>query len=162
MKHWRSCLRQTDIAAVRKLVTDTGLFSNAEIDIAGELVEETLARGSDSGYEFVFVEAADQLVAYSCYGPIPGTQSSYDLYWIAVTPQQQGKGLGKKLLQHTEKLVEAKKATQLYVETSGQVQYAPTRAFYEHMGYGLEAKLADFYSVGDDKYIYLKRFHNRV
>jgi ribosomal protein S18 acetylase RimI-like enzyme len=154
---WRSTLEPADAAAVRALVTDTGFFSAQEVQIAVELVEETLARGADSGYAFVFAELDDKPVAYSCYGPIPGTQSSYDLYWIVVAPRQQRLGLGKQLLLRTEQLASAAQASLMFVETSGRAQYAPTRAFYERMGYRREATLADFYASGDDKVIYRKR-----
>jgi hypothetical protein len=36
------------------------------------------------------------------------------------------------------------------------VQYASTRAFYEHCGYRLESVLSDFYGPGDGKVIYCK------
>jgi len=154
---WRSALQPADAAAVRALVAETGFFSPQEVEIAVELVEETLARGADSGYAFVFAELGGRPVAYSCYGPIPGTQSSFDLYWIVVAPRQQRLGLGKQLLLQTEQLASAVQASLVFVETSGRVQYAPTRAFYERMGYRLEATLADFYADGDDKLIYSKR-----
>jgi len=153
---WRTSLVPTDVAAVRALVSATGFFDAQEVQIAVELVEETLARGADSGYAFVFAELAGNPVAYSCYGPIPGTQSSFDLYWIAVAPRQQRLGLGKELLLRTEQLACAAGATLVFVETSGRAQYAPTRAFYERMGYRLEATLGDFYAIGDDKLIYSK------
>ena len=54
-----------------------------------ELVEERLAKGTASGYYFVLVDQEDRLAGYSCYGPIPGTVSSSDLYWIAVHPDFQ-------------------------------------------------------------------------
>jgi hypothetical protein len=41
----------------------------------------------------------------------------------------------------------------VYVETSGRAQYEPTRDFYMHCGYEVEAVLADFYAPGDDKVI---------
>jgi hypothetical protein len=44
----------------------------------------------------------------------------------------------------------------MYVDTSGRAQYAPTRAFYEHMGYERAAVLEDFYAPGDAKVIYSK------
>jgi GNAT superfamily N-acetyltransferase len=77
-----------------------------------------------------------------------------------VAPRQQRHGLGKKLLQRTEQLAAAAQATLLFVETSGRPQYAPTRVFYERMGYRLEATLGDFYAIGDDKLICSKHLRN--
>ena len=157
---WRKTLQQSDVSAVGALVTATGFFSAEEQQVAIELVEETLARGLASGYEFVFTDDPDkpgQLLGYACFGPIPATLSSYDLYWIAVAPSQQGKGLGRKLLQEAERCAARSGATQMYLDTSGRPQYIPTRSFYEHTGYQVAATLKDFYAPGDDKVIYSKR-----
>lgn len=156
---WRDTPRQGDVSAVSTLVAETGFFSAEEQQVAAELVEEALARGSASGYDFVFVDApggAGALLAYACFGPIPATLSSYDLYWIAVTPSQQGSGLGGNLLREVERRAHAAGGTQMYLDTSGRDQYAPTRAFYERNGYQVAARLEDFFAPGDDKVIYVK------
>jgi GNAT superfamily N-acetyltransferase len=157
---WRNTLQQSDAPAVGTLVRETGFFSEEEEQVAIELVEETLARGAASGYEFVFVDDPDspgKLLGYACFGPIPATRSSYDLYWIAVAPSQQGKGLGRRLLREAERCALESGATQIYLDTSGRVQYTPTRSFYEHTGYQRAATLKDFYAPGDDKVIYSRR-----
>ena len=46
--------------------------------------------------------------------------------------------------------------TRIYIDTSGRPQYAPTRAFYERIGFRCDAVLADFYAPGDDRVIYVK------
>lgn len=153
----RTAVRPDDPQAVRTLVAATGFFSPEEIDIAEELVEETLARGSAAGYEFLLAEDASGLVGYSCYGLIPGTEASYDLYWIAVRPNLQGRGLGRWLLQETERRVVAGGGRRAYVDTSGRPQYLPTRRFYEGSGYETAAILEDFYAPGDAKVIFQKK-----
>ena len=161
---WRRELQAGDAAAVHALVRDTGFFSEEEQQVAVELVEETLAKGAASGYEFVFADAADQpgvLLGYTCYGPVPATESSYDLYWIAVAPSQQGKGLGGRLLRETERYAQEAGATQMFLDTAGRDQYAPTRAFYLRMGYRVAATLEDFFAAGDDKVIFAKRLAGR-
>jgi GNAT superfamily N-acetyltransferase len=157
---WRTTLRQADAAAVHALVRDTGFFSEEEQQVAVELVEERLAKGAASGYEFVFADAADnpgELLAYACYGPVPATASSYDLYWIAVAPSQQGKGLGGSLLREVERCALESGASQMFLDTSGRAQYAPTRAFYLRMGYRVAGTLEDFFAAGDAKVIFAKR-----
>jgi len=47
-------------------------------------------------FAFITAEQNGSLVGYACYGPIAGTKSSYDLYWIAVHPELQGRGLGQR------------------------------------------------------------------
>lgn len=156
---WRRALQESDASAVGELVRETGFFSEEEQLVAIELVDETLLRGSASGYEFVFTDDPDdpgKLSGYACFGPIPATQSSYDLYWIAVSPSQQGQGLGRQLLREAERCALESGATQMFLDTSGRQQYKPTRAFYEHSGYRVAAALKDFYAPGDDKIIYSK------
>ncbi|MGB5345432.1 MAG: GNAT family N-acetyltransferase [Woeseia sp.] len=148
-----------DAAAVRQLVSDTGFFSAEELDVAVELVDERLAKGRASGYEFVFLDDPDnpqELLGYTCYGPIPATRASYDLYWIAVAPTQQRNGLGHELLVESERQAAKLGAHTMYVDTSGRAQYKPTRRFYEQNGYGVAARLEDFYAPGDAKVIYCK------
>jgi ribosomal protein S18 acetylase RimI-like enzyme len=153
---FRDAVRPEDADAVERLVRATGFFSPAEVAIARELVDERLARGPASGYELLLAEAAAGLAGYTCYGPIPGTASSYDLYWVAVAPDHQGLGLGRALLARTEALVRAAGGTRVYAETSGRGQYAPTRAFYRACGYLEQARLPDFYAPGDDKLVFVK------
>jgi len=141
---------------IRELVKITGFFSPDEVDIAEELVTERISRGDKSGYYFVLAENDGRLIGYTCYGPIAGTVASYDLYWIAVHPDFQGQGAGRKLLEETEKLIAAAGGSRIYVETSQRDQYASTRAFYQKCSYTLEGILKDFYAPGDGKAIYCK------
>jgi GNAT superfamily N-acetyltransferase len=119
-----------DRLAVGRLVRTTGFFSEEEIGIAVELVEERLAKGDVSGYFFLFAEAGDRLIGYACFGPIPGTLHSFDLYWIAVDPGEQGRGVGRKLMAMSETLMAQRGGMQVYADTSSRPQYEPTRAFY--------------------------------
>lgn len=145
-----------DAVAIEKLVLETGFFTTEEVAIARELVDERLAKGAASGYEFLLADLNGSLVGYSCYGHIAGTDHSYDLYWIAVSPQQQRSGIGRKILAETEAVIARSTNARIYIETSGKPQYQPTQAFYEKNGYVLEARLVDFYRVDDDKLIYVK------
>lgn len=153
---FRDDVTASDVAHVRRIVTATGMFSDQEIALAVELVEEYLAKGEASGYGFVFSEEAAGVRGYACYGPIPATESSYDLYWIAVEPGQQRRGMGRALLVETERRIAAAGGQRIYVDTSGRAQYAPTRGFYEANGYAQAAALPDFYAPGDAKIVYVK------
>jgi GNAT superfamily N-acetyltransferase len=154
---FRTAIAPGDVAAVQKLVKATGYFSPAEQDIATELVAERLARGPASGYEFLLADGDGRLDGYACYGQIPCTVASFDLYWIAVHPEVQGTGLGRRLLRESERRVRDLDGVAVYAETSGRAQYASTRAFYEKCGYDVAAVLTDFYAPGDDKVVFVKR-----
>lgn len=156
----KAALRHTvtseDPAAVRRLAEATGYFTAEEAGVAAELVGERLSKGPSSGYHFVFAEHHGQLAGYTCYGPVPLTASGYDLYWIVVSPEFQGQGLGRILLRETERLARLAGGHRLYADTSGRTQYSSTRAFYERVGFRREAVLEDFYAPGDAKVIYSK------
>jgi acetoin utilization deacetylase AcuC-like enzyme/GNAT superfamily N-acetyltransferase len=149
-------LQPQDPERVCRLAQISGFFTTAEVEVAVELVNERLSRGVPSGYHFVMAEHYGRLAGYACYGPIACTASSYDLYWIAVHPDYQGKGLGRRILKETERLIRESSGSRIYVETSQRVQYASTRAFYEHCGYRLETVMADFYAPGDGKVVYCR------
>ena len=153
---YRERLRPEDRDAVGRLVRATGFFSEQEIGIAVELVEERLAKGEASGYSFLFAESADRLLGYACFGPIPGTMNSFDLYWIAVDPGEQGNGIGRTLIAEAERIMAKRGARRIYADTSSRPQYNPTRAFYLACGYREAAFLADFYGPGDGKMIFIK------
>ena len=153
---WRREVGPADPPAVARLVAATGFFSGEEVGIARELVEERLRLGPASGYEFLLAEDGQGLAGYACFGRIPGTQASYDLYWIAVRPGLKGQGLGRQALARAESLMAGQGGTRVYVDTSSRAQYEPTRAFYERCGYGLAASFPDFYAPGEAKVVYCK------
>jgi len=152
----RPHLRTSDLPAIRTLVEETRMFSLAEVQIAAELVGEFLQKGANSGYRFTVAECEGDVIGYACFGPIPCTASSYDLYWIAVDPSRQHCGIGRQLLEDVERRIAGAGGRRVYVETSGREVYVPTRLFYERRGYEQAAVLPDFYAPGDPKVIYVK------
>ena len=154
---FRETVVPADGPRVRGLAAATGYFNDDEVKVAEELVVERLRIGEASGYFFVFAEdAAGTLAGYACFGPIACTVSSYDLYWIAVSPAFQNHGLGRELSHRAEAAIRARGGTRLYAETSNRPQYASTRAFYERTGFELASLLDDFYAPGDGRATYLK------
>ncbi|MCG3126088.1 MAG: hypothetical protein CHACPFDD_00917 [Phycisphaerae bacterium] len=145
-----------DEARVRRLVAGTGFFHAEEVEVAAELVRERVSRGPASGYHFVLALHDGELAGYACYGPIACTRSSYDLYWIAVDPGWQSRGVGRWLMDQAERRIAQAGGTRVYVETSSRAQYEPTRRFYERCGYAVDARLVDFYAPGDDKVVFVK------
>lgn len=153
----RHDVRPGDGEHVRRLVSSSGFFRLDEIPVAVELLEETLQKGAASGYSFVFAEIDDRPVGYACFGLIPCTLASYDLYWIAVQDECRGRGIGRALLARAESSVAAAGGRSIFVETSTRELYEPTRRFYERSGYERVATLDDFYAEGDGKAIFRKK-----
>ncbi len=146
-----------DCEKVYRLLSDTGFFSEEEIDTAIELIEEKISLGEGSSYRFLFAGEKDTFLGYSCYGLIPLTKASYDLYWIAVDTGKQGRGIGRFLLSRTEALIKASGGCGIYVDTSSREQYLPTRKFYLSSGYRKASYYRDFYSPGDGKIVFYKK-----
>lgn len=150
---WRTSPAAPDITAVRALVAATGVFSPEEIETAGELVATTLD-GTET-YQFVFAEdAAGALLGYACFDRIPLSAVSYDLYWIAVTAAQRGRGLARELISRVADTIRSQGGLQLFAETSATPAYTPARTFYLRSRFTEAARFADFYARGDDKLVY--------
>jgi len=145
-----------DRDAVRQIIADSGFFTDDEVDVAVELVDERLAKGAASGYKFLFVESAGKVVGYASYGEIPCTVGSYDLYWVAVDTSQQRRGIGRVLVELVEARLHECGGRKVYIETSTKPLYDPTRAFYARCAYHEVARFPDFYNVGDGKVVYEK------
>jgi acetoin utilization deacetylase AcuC-like enzyme/ribosomal protein S18 acetylase RimI-like enzyme len=154
---FRRQVTREDVERIGNMVAITGFFSPDEVGVARELVEDRLTKGDASGYFFLLAEHYGRLIGYSCFGPIPCTRSSFDLYWIAVHPEFQGRGLGRRLIRETEKKIREQGGERIYIDTSERAQYAATRAFYERCGYRVESILSDFYAPGDGKVLYCKK-----
>jgi len=81
---FRQRIQHSDVQAIAGIVQSTGFFSSEELHIAEELAQEKLKLHQSCSYQFLFAEKQGQVVGYTCYGPIPATQGSYDIYWIVV------------------------------------------------------------------------------
>lgn len=152
----RQDVRPGDRAAICEITQSSGFFTSAEVDIAVGVFDEFVA-DQGSGYEFVFADIDDQLVGYACWGLDEQTVSSFELYWIAVDQSHRKAGIGTALLHFVEEAISRPGTARLYIETAGREQYLPTRVFYEREGYERAAFLADYFSPGDARVIYVKR-----
>ena len=93
---YRWTLRRDDPERIRRLVAATGFFSPEEQQIAIELAERALRQGHRQRLRIHHRGAGcEPRRLRLLHGPIAGTKSSYDLYWIAVHPELQGRGLGR-------------------------------------------------------------------
>jgi ribosomal protein S18 acetylase RimI-like enzyme len=137
---------------------ECGAFSDEEVRVALDLVDAGLA--GDPEYTLLAADAAPggPLLGYVCFGRAPFTRGSYDLYWIAVDPAAQGRGVGQALLAGVEVAVREGGGTLLLVDTAGKPGYLRTRAFYAEAGYVEEARIRDYYAPGDDRITFAKRF----
>ncbi|MCJ7644700.1 MAG: GNAT family N-acetyltransferase [Candidatus Aminicenantes bacterium] len=147
----------SDKPAVMGLIKATGMFTPAEIEVAEELIDVYLLKPGQKDYSVVVVETPDGGVGgYMTWGPTPLAEGAYDLYWMAVSPKEQGRGLGKELVRWLERTVADLDGRLIIIETAGQPKYHPTRQFYLGLGYKEVARVPDFYKPGDDRIICTK------
>ena len=162
---------------IAEILRTTEAFREDEVEVALELFDEGCGSREEGGVtsetlppptsrlplpDYLFLGAftpEEELVGYACYGATPGTDRTFDLYWIAVDPEAHGAGIGTLLLREVERRLEGYHARMLVVETSSRSDYGPTRAFYERRGYNQAARVREFYAPGDDRIIFTKRFH---
>ena len=148
-----------DLERVLEIIRSTEMFRPEEIEVAAELIDIYLDRPGQRDYDVVVIEDAGGRVAgYLTYGPTPLTEGTYDLYWMAVSPEAQGRGLGKELVLWLEKQVAEGGGRLILIETSSQPKYEKTRQFYLGLGYEEASRIPDFYRAGDSRITYVKYF----
>jgi len=166
---------------LRDIVVATGVFRVEEIDVAIELFDSVFGEPSGTvganttgtvnsinapaSSDYFFLGAftpEEELAGFACYGPTPGTDRTYDLYWIAVHPDAQGSGSGTILLNEVERRLRGLNARMVVVETSSRSDYKDTRGFYLRRGYVESARARDFYAPADDRITYTKRLQSRA
>jgi len=175
--------RPEDRQMVLSFLAETGFFRPDEIAVARELFDSALAEGPKGHYQsFVATVGSSQLsvpsspsgdvgrqlstaqrqpstaetVGWVCWGPTPCTLGTYDIYWLGVAPAWQGRGIGRALTDFAEQAIAQAGGRLLIVETSSRPTYAPTRRFYEILGYREAGRIPDFYGPGDDRVIFRK------
>jgi ribosomal protein S18 acetylase RimI-like enzyme len=159
-------LRASDRAPIAALLRATGAFTEEEVGVALELVDVALATTEErtDDYRFLVAEAVEpgtkdtaRPVGYVCWGLASMSDGVYDVYWVAVDPTLQRHGIGARLLRAVEVDVERRGGRTILIETGGKESYASTRRFYERAGYAEAARIPDFFRVGDDKVIFMRR-----
>ena len=149
-------MRTEDVEEMVRITRATGFFYPEEVEVAREVLLEAAENGDTSGY-YVHVATQGQKVAgYVCFGPTPLTRGTWDVYWIAVDPQQQRQGIGNNLMSLAEDEIRSHDGRLVLVETSSRELYEPTRGFHKRLGYQEVSFIPDFYDVGDGRVTFAK------
>ena len=149
-------LLNTDRNKIEKILVDTNNFNEDEIKIAMELIDVYINDPYQKDYEIFVDEDNNDINGYICVGPRPLTAGTYDLYWIAVNPNVQSKGIGSKLIDYIENYLKTKSVRLILIETSGKPSYEKERKFYLKNLYNELVEIKDFYNIGDSLVIYGK------
>lgn len=152
-------VQRNDRNRIAEILSDVKNFNPEEVRIALELVDDALEKVEQSDYQ-TYVLADDGLIqGYICYGKTPLTDSTFDFYWLAVSPEAQGKGYGRILISFVEEQVKSAGGTILVLETSSLESYNRTVRIYVESGYQIVARIKNFYRPGDDKIILTKELN---
>jgi ribosomal protein S18 acetylase RimI-like enzyme len=145
-----------DTDALVRLTADTGFFKPLELDALREVLDDYHAANEAGEHRAFAWDEGGRVLGYVYHAPTPMTDRSWHLYWIAVSPDQQGRGLGGQLLAFAEADIREQGGRLLIIETSTTAHYEPTRKFYLKYGYTHAASVPDFYADGDGMAVFTK------
>jgi ribosomal protein S18 acetylase RimI-like enzyme len=148
-------ITQADSAAVISLAVTSGLFSESETELVEKMLEDYFGGNNNNGHACI-IDQENQALGVAYYAPAVAASRTWDLTMIAVRQDFQGRGCGTALLRYVENKLQTSGQRLLLVETSGVPFFERTRMFYIKSGYQEEARIRDFYDVGDDKVIFRK------
>ncbi len=139
------------------LTQATGLFKPHEIVALREVLDDYHAANHADDHHAITCVEAGEIVGFAYYGPAPMTEGTWQLWWIAVRKDQQGRGAGTQLLRFVEEDLREKHCGRvLFIETGSLPHYELTRRFYLKHGYEQHALLKDFYADGDSMVVFRK------
>jgi ribosomal protein S18 acetylase RimI-like enzyme len=151
-------LARRDQARLHSMLIEARVFTREEIEVAMELIGIVLEDPNQEDYRIdCMANDEDQAVGYVCYGPVPMTQGTFDLYWIVVDPRCQGQGVGSRLLLFLEEVVRERKGRMILIDTSSIPQYEKAQKFYFRHGFQEVARVPDYYHPGNDRITFCKR-----
>lgn len=147
--------QQDDETAILGVAQATGLFQAEELEQFNGMLSAYFSGDPESEHRWIVADQ-DNIVGAAYYAPEMMSDGVWNLYFIGLNPDHQGKGLGSKILAHVESDVGRQRARLLLIETSGVDSFDRTRAFYRNNGYNEEARIRDYYGSGNDKVIFRK------
>lgn len=153
-------LSDPDRARIVSLLESLSEVSDDERAVALELVDHRLAHPASDDYRFILGASDDRLAGYLCYGRTPLTRSTYDLYWIATSPDFARSGVARGLLDRMEGEIAHEGGGLIRVETGSREGSAVP--FYDAAGFSRAATIAGFYAPDNDLIVFVKRVRGDV
>ena len=148
-----------DVEAIKVIAVETDMFSPEDVGFVDEMLGSALDGALEDHCWLVHEDSAGAVIGAAYYAPEPFSDRMWNLYFISVTPDRQGHGIGGALIGRVEAQLRERgpdAAQVLIVETSSTDQYARTREFYPKRGFVEEARIRRFYGPDDDKVVFWK------
>jgi ribosomal protein S18 acetylase RimI-like enzyme len=148
-----------DKPALMQILRNTPEFKPYEVVVAEEVIDGFLEDPKGTGYFALVADYDARVAGYICYGQTPCTVGTWDIYWIAVSREIRGQGIGGILTKTAEADIKKMQGRLIMIETSSQPLYENTRRFYLGQKYEQVACIPDFYAPGDDLIMMQKRLN---
>jgi diamine N-acetyltransferase len=112
------------------------ILSKEQVDYMFSMIylEDALTQQMKEGQTFLIIYQESKPIGFAAYSVKDATNKIYKLNKIYLLPECQGKGAGKKLLEHVEKDVKQLGATFIDLNVN---RYNNARQFYERCGYSV-------------------------
>ena len=143
---------QADAFAVNNLSEETGLSDGSEDN-------SKLEPMNDQQVWIVLEDDTGKIIGAAYFGLESHSDRVWNLYFLAVSHNAQGGGIGSALVAWVETNLRTRGsdiAKLLLIEPSSALSFESTRAFYRKQGYVEEARIREYYGAGDDKVVFWK------
>jgi GNAT superfamily N-acetyltransferase len=150
-----------DLREYEGLARETGAYEDIELDI---LKEAFSAWGKNPGDPYTILELRDGkiLAGFAVMRRGETTDYSFDAQAFCVDPSYLGKGVAERLLSMLEEeTLRLAPSAILRFETSSKKAGAFGAGTLPGAGYSLIGHIPDFYSPGNDYFMYAKHLHLR-
>ncbi len=149
-----------DTPTLVALAVSTGLFQPDEADLLLKSTLDELHGGRlGEGHQARVWTAGPGAppTGWAYFSPDAAANGVWELWWIGVAPDHQGRGTGDALLASVEGDVRTAGGRLLLIATSALPRLERSRRFYAQRGYAECGRVPDFYADGDAKVIFAKR-----
>ncbi|MCW1969389.1 MAG: GNAT family N-acetyltransferase [Anaerolineae bacterium] len=146
-----------DRSHIYDVLMRSGVFGKSDADTVDEMFMQAMAQPGPDAYHFIGCWHDNDMLGFACYGREAMTKHTWDLFWVCVSPEARGKGVGGALLQFAVAQARANDGRLMVIYTSSTDAYAPARKLYQSQGFTPVARVADYYDTQDDLLIYTLR-----
>ncbi|MBA7514119.1 hypothetical protein ES705_06143 [subsurface metagenome] len=154
-------LKEEDVKDIASFLGALDTLSEKEKFYAIDDIQCYLFENEPDKYCFYSYIEGGKAVGFAAYSRVPTADRVFELDWLGVKPEYQGRGVGSALLKHIEEELKKLGARLLYLETSSMDEYSEIRRFYDRRGFFNVGCLPNFWKVGDGKVIYIKELTTR-
>jgi ribosomal protein S18 acetylase RimI-like enzyme len=142
-----------DMPHLSHIINQTDLFPS---ELLPDMIASFLANPNDGNDRWLTCELNGSVVGF-CFAVLEKlTIGTWNMLALAVAPTHQGQGVGSQIIKELESILKQINQRLLIVESSSLPEFLKTCQFYEKNGFIREAKIRDFWALGNDKIVFWK------